>query len=411
MTAYLRVEKDKLKSQHVRNALRDIGLSRVELAGALVLLDKVSWESWRTVREDGAELRLSIRYLARMAGYSRRHMARGLHSLELRGLIRVEGGVFQANLYELLVDRVLAMAGERRGQAPLALARSPEDLERVAAPRQDAGRLRREAEAEAEEAAGVEPPSWAARRAAQFHRPVSLVVDVVGAVVGAVLGEGDHPLGTLARPVLRLWDRLARPTAAEAARKVRLVVDAAAEGCAEPAILALRGLRVAWKRNPRRGPVAEGVERFGPDRARDVAAVCALGPWAARIQAAERHAAGTCACGRRAPEAKAPDAPPDEGRLLGAARATPELLAGDAARRWAEASRALREQLGEADWTAWIRPLKVAGVRAGALVLAAPNRQFVTWVGDRYGEALSEAVGAAVRLLEPREGPEPPRRR
>lgn len=383
----------------VRAAARKIGLARCAKASLDALINRADHRTWKV---PGPEGRVSVRTLGEDQGYSRRHTARGLRDLRLRGLIHVEPSSWEPNRYAINVAAVLGLADARRGQPRLILATSEQELELTASPRSDAG-IPRESRrprtlvegAEASEAAPA-PATWWHRAGARLHRPPEEVYALVAGVSRAVTGV-DHTeseLGTLARPVLRLWARLDLPATSALLGQVELLAAAVREGCTEDAVLHLRGLRrVGGHRGRRRG----AIERVRGDHSGELPAALAVGPWAARQAAARRHAVGQCSCGQHAAPAPAPvlRVLPSVEALLGQDQPAATAAAAD---RWAGARQALRAQLGQREWEMWVAPLS-ARVAEGELRVVAPNAPFLEWVRDHYGAEIVRLVRAQVRLV------------
>lgn len=382
----------------VRAAARKAGLSRCAKAMLGALIDRADHKTWAVPSPEG---RISVRTLAADAGYSQRHGSRGLRDLALRGITGVDPGAWEPNRYHVRPEALLHLAETRRGLPRLILASSVEELELTATPRSDAGipRESRRPRLESAEESKPAPLTWWQREGARLRSPPEEVYALVAGVARLVTGQ-DHAeteLGTLARPVLRLWRRLDRPPIASLLEQVELLTVAIHEGCTEDTFLHLRGLRrVGGHRGGRR---RGAIERMRGDHSRELPPVLAVGPWVARLAAARRHAAGSCPCGRRAPSA-----PPrlvvvaDVEALLGEGLPAATAAAAD---RWEGTRQALRAQLGRQDWEIWIQPLSSSGVVEGELRLVAPNAPFLAYVRDHYGQEIARLVRAPVRLQLP----------
>jgi chromosomal replication initiator protein len=61
-------------------------------------------------------------------------------------------------------------------------------------------------------------------------------------------------------------------------------------------------------------------------------------------------------------------------------------------RSWQHAQRSLRESLGESNYETWIKPLRVAAIGEGSVLLDAPSKFFRDWVEKRHLAALRDAL-------------------
>ena len=92
-------------------------------------------------------------------------------------------------------------------------------------------------------------------------------------------------------------------------------------------------------------------------------------------------------------------------------------------RSWQHAQKTLRESLGESNYETWIKPLRVAAMGDGKVLLDAPSKFFRDWVENRHLTALRDALrddvdaspdvtlqvkhGTQGELFEPDEKPAP----
>jgi chromosomal replication initiator protein len=67
-------------------------------------------------------------------------------------------------------------------------------------------------------------------------------------------------------------------------------------------------------------------------------------------------------------------------------------------RSWQHAQRTLRDSLGEGNYEAWIRPLRVAAMSDGHVLLDAPSKFFRDWVERRHLEALRDALSDEIHV-------------
>src|SRR5262252_3827169 len=70
---------------------------------------------------------------------------------------------------------------------------------------------------------------------------------------------------------------------------------------------------------------------------------------------------------------------------------------------WQRARDAIREKVGEGNYDAWIKPLRLTGVREGTVYVSVPNKFYRDWVARNYLEALRasfrEADGSSPNIV------------
>jgi chromosomal replication initiator protein len=59
---------------------------------------------------------------------------------------------------------------------------------------------------------------------------------------------------------------------------------------------------------------------------------------------------------------------------------------------WQRACETLRQKVGDGNYEAWIKPLRVAGVREGAVYISVPNKFYRDWVSRHYLELLRSSL-------------------
>lgn len=340
-------------SWDLRNWFYAIEMPRLLKVVANVLVDRVSFKTWCLPEKGPADLErkhgISVRAIARAAGYSMRSVRRGLRGLEEIGVLVSQGRAWLPNFYQLVVDRIQVLA--KLGHAePMP---DPDDVEMPA-------EQPREKPVLAVGSSRWTP--WVLETARKQHIEARLVVQLVGGTVAAIEGaDPGQACGTEARPVLKLWKALDRPAAAA-------WLDAMARFRAEAGTV-----EEAWRLLRRR---------------RDLVA-----RWLRAVLAGEK--AGRL--GEDAPPAPAPAA------VVAAAEASaPEFSAvapAELVAWWNSVQDRAQVALGERDHAIWIKPCKPIAVQGDAVVLSSPNQAHADFVQTKLLLIVSEAVGRPLRIF------------
>lgn len=236
-------------------------------AVAQALLRRVDRHTWRWPSVAALPGGVSLRGLGDLAEYSARHVRRVLRLLEEGGVVTTTRRAWACSEYELHPAALQARVSARP-PAPAPPTLQEEQLERE---------LRARAEVEARQAAApATGPEWARQAAAREGRPVSAVVELV-AGVGQILHVADDQLGTIARPLVRLWRALGHPAASGLVADVRVVME---------------GARLSPHQHFRalRGEGRNG-KRWGDDRSQQLGYVLSPSHWPERVRLARAFAA------------------------------------------------------------------------------------------------------------------------
>ncbi len=307
----------------------------------------------------------TVESIASGAGISRRTGARAQRDLEALGLLKTEIRRPLRSRWTIVMSRLYELA--KRGKAA-----------------RDAYWQAVQGGAHVSTESGA-PPRWLAARAHGLGVSTRTAWAMVQGVVAAVHGADGRPdqAGTVARSILRLWDRLGRPDVEPFLADVGLVARAARSA---------PGHLWADLRGQLRGPT------LGLDRSRSIAHLCRTGAWSERLTAARQWAEASGA----EDQPIEPD-PPRASRgpvdrfwrlieaALAAAVADP---AGNVARSEVELERVL---LAEAPW----RMPQEDRVEVGWPYPFAPSR----WVSEVALPAVADLLGIQVSLVKGRDPP------
>lgn len=376
----------------------DSALPRCPAAVLLALVRTVDNDTWCWPKGgEKAPGGICMEKLAARAKYAKRSAQRGTRLLEDLGLVKCTQRAWQVNAFEIYPEKIKAFYDDKKGaRAALRALESDddEDTEEEELPEVE-GSVAPALEPEPQSGqsprhAYVPLPSWAVygTRARGVKGPEA--VAITRAVVEAIQGPVSlDAMGTYARPILHLYERLNRPDLASWVKEVELVAEAA-KHCGDRLWFKVRGY-------------ADDGQQPHEDRRESPRELCRVSKWEERLAAAHRHAEGRCTCGAYSQVPELSDVQEaciaDEPKVV----VPPGQEAGYCVTRghdlnaaWAQAVENVANAHGSLAASCWLKSVDISHVEDGVAVLVVPNRTLREEVAKRFLPEIQAAFHGAI---------------